>query len=65
MTEEELQLLITMDDPEFGPEEDTFKHQQARNSLEYWHVGLRITAVPPHVYSPAWKKSIGHDEFFF
>lgn len=35
MTEEELQLLITMDDPEFGPEEDTFNHQQARNTLEY------------------------------
>jgi hypothetical protein len=37
MTEEELQLQITMDDPEFGPEEDTFNHQQARNTLEYWH----------------------------
>ena len=35
MTEEELQLLITLVDPEFGPEEDTFNHQQARNTLEY------------------------------
>ena len=35
MSEEELQVLITLDDPEFGPEEDTFNHQQARNTLEY------------------------------
>jgi hypothetical protein len=37
MSEEELQLLITMDDPEFGPEEDTFHHQQASNTPEYPH----------------------------
>jgi hypothetical protein len=35
MSEEELQLLITLDDPEYGPEEDTF-HLQAKNSLECW-----------------------------
>ena len=38
MTEEELQLLVTMDDPEFGPEEDTFNHQQATNTLKYRNV---------------------------
>ena len=36
MSEEELQLLITLDDPEYGPEEDTFNHLQAKNTLEYW-----------------------------
>jgi hypothetical protein len=35
MSEEELQVLITLDDPEFGPEEDTFNHHQDRNTLEY------------------------------
>ena len=36
MSEEELQLLITLDDPEVGPEEDTFDHLQVRATLEYW-----------------------------
>jgi len=35
MSEEELELLITLDDPEDGPEEDTF-HLQAKNTLEHW-----------------------------
>lgn len=35
MNEEELQLLITLDDPVDGPEEDTF-HLQAKNTLEFW-----------------------------
>ena len=35
MSEEELDLLITLDDPGDGPEEDTF-HLQAKNTLEYW-----------------------------
>jgi len=37
MSEEELEVLITLDDPEFGPQEDTFNHQQAQNTLEYPH----------------------------
>jgi hypothetical protein len=36
MSEEELQLLITLDDPGDEPEEDTFNHLQAKNTLEYW-----------------------------
>jgi hypothetical protein len=36
MSEEELQLLITIDDPGDAPEEDTFNHLQAKNTLEYW-----------------------------
>jgi len=35
MSEEELQLLITLDDPGDGPEEDTF-HLQAKNTIEQW-----------------------------
>jgi hypothetical protein len=36
MSEEELQLLITLDDPGDELEEDTFNHLQAKNTLEYW-----------------------------
>ncbi|HEX5875742.1 MAG TPA: hypothetical protein VFY60_13940 [Pyrinomonadaceae bacterium] len=35
MTEEHLQLLITLDDPVNPPEEDTFNHLVA-NNLGYW-----------------------------
>ena len=35
MSEEDLELLITLDDPEGAPEEDTFHHLQA-NNLNYW-----------------------------
>jgi SnoaL-like polyketide cyclase len=36
MSEEDLVLLITLDDPGEGPEEDTFNHLQTENTLEYW-----------------------------
>lgn len=36
MNEEGLQLLITLDDPGDGPDEDTFHHLHAKNNLEYW-----------------------------
>jgi hypothetical protein len=36
MSDEELELLITLDDPGDGPEEDIFNHLQSRNNLEYW-----------------------------
>jgi hypothetical protein len=35
MSEEELQLLITLDDPVDAPQGDTFNHLQA-NNFEYW-----------------------------
>lgn len=35
MSEEDLELLITLDDPEGAPEEDTFHHLQAKN-INYW-----------------------------
>ena len=35
MSEEGLELLITLDDPVETPEEDIFNHLHARN-LEYW-----------------------------
>jgi SnoaL-like polyketide cyclase len=38
MSEEDLQLLITLDDPGDGPEEDTFNHLQAENILNDWLV---------------------------
>jgi hypothetical protein len=46
MSEEELQLLITLDDPEYAPEDDTFNHLQARNTPEYW-LGQRFAASAP------------------
>jgi hypothetical protein len=36
MSEEDLELLITLDDPEGAPEEDTFNHLSAKNTLDYW-----------------------------
>jgi hypothetical protein len=44
MNEQELQLLITMDDPWYPLEEDTFTHLQASN-IEYWFGRL-----------PAWRR---------
>ena len=35
MSEDDLQLLITLDDPGYAPEEDAFSHLQAHN-LGYW-----------------------------
>ena len=35
MSDEELQLLITLDDPVEAPEEDTFNHLQAKNSVDH------------------------------
>ena len=35
MSEEDLKLLITLDDPEGAPEEDVFNHLPAENTLEY------------------------------
>lgn len=35
MNDEDLELLITLDDPEGAPEEDIFHHLQS-NNLEYW-----------------------------
>ena len=43
MSEEDLELLITLDDPGDGPEEDTFNHLQAENNLKYW-LGQRFPA---------------------
>lgn len=36
MSEEDLELLITLDDPEGAPEEDTFHHPAAENNVGYW-----------------------------
>ena len=36
MSEQDLELLITLDDPEGAPEEDTFNHLQAENTFEFW-----------------------------
>lgn len=36
MREEDLQLLITLDDPVETQEEDTFNHLQAENTIAYW-----------------------------
>jgi len=38
MSEEDLALLITLDDPEGASEEDTFQHLPAENNVEYGSV---------------------------
>jgi len=35
MSEEDLELLITLDDPEGAPDKDTFHHPPAENDVEY------------------------------
>jgi hypothetical protein len=44
MSEEELQLLITLDDPVGAPEEDIFNHLQTKNNVEY-RPSQRLPAV--------------------
>ena len=36
MSEEDLELLITLDDPGDAQEQDTFNHLQAENTVAYW-----------------------------
>ena len=36
MSDEELQLLITLDDPGDAAEEDIFNHLHVKNNLAYW-----------------------------
>lgn len=36
MSEEDLELLITLDDPVEEKQEDSFNHLQAENTLQYW-----------------------------
>jgi hypothetical protein len=38
MSEEDLELLITLDDPEGAPEEDRFNHLRGQDPPEYWLV---------------------------
>jgi hypothetical protein len=47
MSEEDLESLITLDDPGDAQEEDTFNHLQAKNTLEYW-LGQLFTAREQH-----------------
>jgi hypothetical protein len=47
MSEEDLQLLITLDDPGDVPEEDIFNHLQA-NNLDYW-LSQQFAAWSQHV----------------
>ncbi|HKE55910.1 MAG TPA: ester cyclase [Pyrinomonadaceae bacterium] len=51
MSEEDLELLLTLDDPGETEEEDTFHHLQAENTLEYWLTQLFM--VKPQPAEPA------------
>ncbi len=42
MSEEDLQLLITLDDPGNAEEGDTFSHLQAENTVAYWPGKLEV-----------------------
>ena len=56
MSEEDLESLITLDDPgEDDLEEDTFEHPQAEHTLEDW-LGQRFTASQPTSGSRQGKK---------
>jgi hypothetical protein len=47
MSEEDLELLVTLDDPVDVHEEDTFNHLQVGNTLEYW-LSQRFLAFHQH-----------------
>ena len=50
MSEHDLELLITLDDPEGAPEEDTFHHLQTSNFV-YW-LDRQLTASERHENTP-------------
>ena len=59
MSEEDLQLLITLDDPVDPPEEDTFNHLVA-NNLGYWFAQRFSAAVSD---SDAYKVTFGQGDW--
>lgn len=36
MSDEDLELLITLDYPWYAPDEDTFHHSQLESAVTYW-----------------------------
>lgn len=50
MNEHDLELLITLDDPEGAPEEDTFHHLQTSNFV-YW-LDRQLTTSERHENTP-------------
>ena len=55
MSENDLELLITLDDPEGAPEEDTFHHLQTSNFV-YW-LDRQFGASETHENRPQVKTS--------
>lgn len=47
MSEEDLELLITLDEPVDAQEGDAFNHLQGENTLEYW-LSQRFLAFHEH-----------------
>lgn len=60
MSEEDLELLITLDDPGDAQEEDTFDHLRAENTLEYW-LGQLFPARGQHDYRA---EAVGHNDAY-
>jgi hypothetical protein len=50
MSEEDLELLVTLDNPEGAPEEDTFNHLSAENT---WSIGWISRAARGRPDQPA------------
>ena len=62
MSEEDLQLLITLDDPVDAPEEDTFNHLEVKNTLEHW-LGQRFLDHRSRLAS--YQQQEAHNEMLF
>ena len=45
MSDEDLELLKTLDDPSYGPEEDAFHHDKDKNTVTYSSGSLSPTTV--------------------
>ena len=63
MSEEDLRLLITLDDPVEAPEEDTFNHLQAKDSVDQFPAWYRLDPLAAASDDDAPKVTFGQGDW--